>query len=74
MSGIELHNMLASVRLLAVERLLELMTRVKVADLTPQEVLALVAVLESADQRVNALHTGRFRPSEFCPVARQELA
>jgi hypothetical protein len=54
MSGIELHDMLASVRLLAVERLLELMTRVKVADLTPQEVLALVAVLESADQRVNA--------------------
>ena len=54
MSGIELHDMLACVRLLAVERLLELMTRVKVADLTPQEVLALVAVLESADHRVNA--------------------
>ena len=32
----------------------QLMAQVKLVDLTPQEVLALVAVLESADQRVNA--------------------
>jgi hypothetical protein len=54
MSGIELHDMLACVRLAAVERLLELMQRVKMADLTTQEVLALVAVFESADQRIGA--------------------
>jgi hypothetical protein len=36
------------------ERLHLLMDRVKPADLTPQEILALVAVFESADQRVNA--------------------
>jgi hypothetical protein len=54
MSGIELPDVLDFVRWPAMERLRLLMERVKMVDLTSQEVLALVAVLESADQRVNA--------------------
>jgi hypothetical protein len=54
MSGIELPDVLAAVRLPAVEQLLALMRRVNVADLTTPEVVALVAVFEAADQRVNA--------------------
>jgi hypothetical protein len=50
----ELHAALASIRLPAVEQLLELMARVKVAELTTPEVLGLVAVFEAAEQRVNA--------------------
>jgi hypothetical protein len=38
----------------AVERLLDLMARVKVAELTTPEVLGLVAVCEAADPRENA--------------------
>jgi hypothetical protein len=53
-TGIELPDVLAVVRLPAVERLMELMARVKVEHLTTPEVLALVAVFEAADRRVNA--------------------
>ena len=38
----------------AVERLLDLMARVKLAELTTPEVLGLVAVFEVVDQRENA--------------------
>jgi hypothetical protein len=54
MNGIELHDVLAVVRWPAAARQRLLMDRVKPADLTPQEIVALLAVLESADQRVNA--------------------
>jgi hypothetical protein len=54
MSGIELPDVLAAVRLPAVDELLSLMRRVNVADLTTPEVVALVAVFSAADQRVNA--------------------
>jgi hypothetical protein len=50
----DLLDVLAVVRLPAVEQLLDLMRRVKVADLTTPEVLALVAVFEAADQRMGA--------------------
>jgi hypothetical protein len=53
MSGIELADVLAAVRLPAVDELLSLMRRVNVADLTTPEVVALVAVFSAADQRVN---------------------
>jgi hypothetical protein len=49
MSAIELHDVLAFVRWPAMDRLRSLMDRVKMVDLTPQEILALVAVSESAD-------------------------
>ncbi|MGO9034550.1 hypothetical protein [Mycobacterium sp.] len=51
MNGIELHDVLAVVRWPATDRLRLLMDRVKPADLTPQEIVALVAVFESADPR-----------------------
>ncbi|MGB8209712.1 MAG: hypothetical protein WCF69_19325 [Mycobacterium sp.] len=54
MGGIELPDVLAAVRLPAVDELLSLMRRVNVADLTTPEVVALVAVFSAADQRVNA--------------------
>ncbi|MGB7872176.1 MAG: hypothetical protein WBM01_28585 [Mycobacterium sp.] len=54
MSGIELPDVLAAVRLPAVDELLSLMRRVNVADLTTPEVVALVAVFSAADRRVNA--------------------
>jgi hypothetical protein len=50
----DLDDALAPVRLPAVDRLLLLMNRVKIAELTMPEVLGLVAVFEAADQRVNA--------------------
>ena len=53
MSGIELPDVLAALRLPAVDELLSLMRRVNVADLTTPEVVALVAVFSAADQRVN---------------------
>jgi hypothetical protein len=46
-----LDGVLAFARGPAVDRLLMLMGRVKIADLTMPEILALVAVFESADQR-----------------------
>ncbi|MDT5119294.1 MAG: hypothetical protein QOE30_5033 [Mycobacterium sp.] len=49
-------ELLSIARRPAYARLHELMDRVHVVDMTTQEILALVAVLESADQRVNA-HT-----------------
>jgi hypothetical protein len=49
----DLDDALAPVRLPAVDRLLLLMNRVKIAELTMPEVLGLVAVFEAADQRVN---------------------
>jgi hypothetical protein len=49
-----MNDILAVVRRPAQERLALLIDRVKSADLTTQEILALVAVFESADQRVNA--------------------
>jgi hypothetical protein len=42
-------SVLAFVRWPAMDRLRSLMDRVKMVDLTPQEILALVAVFESAD-------------------------
>lgn len=47
-------DMLYLVRQPAFARLHELMDRVPPGDMTTQEILALIAVLESADQRVNA--------------------
>jgi hypothetical protein len=55
MSSIELPDVLAAVRVPAVDALLSLMRRVNVADLTTPEVVALVAVFSAADQRVNAV-------------------
>ncbi len=49
-----MNDILALVRGPATDRLTLLMDRVKPADLTPQEILALLAVFESADQRLNA--------------------
>jgi hypothetical protein len=54
MNGPDLHDFLAPVRLSAVEQLIDLMNRVKVADLTTPEVLGLMAVFECADARINA--------------------
>jgi hypothetical protein len=54
MNGIELHDVLAVVRWPAAARPRLLIDRVKPADLTPQEIAAVVAVFEAADQRVNA--------------------
>jgi hypothetical protein len=54
MKGVDLPDVLAVVRQPAVKRLRSLMDRVKPADLTTQEILALLAVLEPVDQRVNA--------------------
>jgi hypothetical protein len=47
-------DVLAFVRWSTANRVRLLMDRVKLVDLTTQEILALVAVFESADQRVNA--------------------
>jgi len=58
MNGIELHDVLAVARWPAQDPLALLMDRVKPVDLTSQEILALVAVFESADQRVNAPGAG----------------
>jgi hypothetical protein len=48
------NDMLSLVRQPALVRLNELMDRVRAVDLTTPEILAMVAVLESADERVNA--------------------
>jgi hypothetical protein len=61
MNGIELHDVLAVARWPAQDRLALLMDRVKPVDLTSQQILALVAVFESADQRVNAPATWDYR-------------
>ncbi|MFY9765375.1 MAG: hypothetical protein WAK42_10315 [Mycobacterium sp.] len=45
----DLLDVLALVRWPVMDRLRSLMDRVKMVDLTPQEILALVAVSESAD-------------------------
>ena len=47
-------ELLDMVHLPAVFRMRDLMQRVKAVDMTPLEVLAIVAVFESADQRLNA--------------------
>jgi hypothetical protein len=47
-------ELLDMVHLPAVARMRDLTKRVKAVDMTPLEVLAIVAVLESADQRLNA--------------------
>jgi hypothetical protein len=47
-------DMLSLVRQPALVRLNALMDRVRAVDLTTPEILAMVAVLESADERVNA--------------------
>jgi hypothetical protein len=46
-----LHDILALAHWPATERLIELMNRVKIADLSVPEVLSLVAIFEAADQR-----------------------
>jgi hypothetical protein len=46
-----LHDFLALAHWPATERLRELMNRVKIAELSVQEVLGLVAIFEAADQR-----------------------
>jgi hypothetical protein len=48
-----LHDILPLAHWPAAERLRELMNRVKIADLSVLEILSLVAIFESADQRVN---------------------
>ena len=48
-----LRDFLALAHWPATERLRELMNRVKIADLSVLEILSLVAIFESADQRVN---------------------
>ncbi|MFY9766957.1 MAG: hypothetical protein WAK42_18605 [Mycobacterium sp.] len=50
----DLDDALAAVRLPAVDRLLLLMSRVQIADLSMAEILGLVAAFEAADARVNA--------------------
>ena len=52
MSGAELEAALAFVRAPAVDRLLALMQRVKVFDLTTPEVLSIVAVFDAAETRM----------------------
>jgi hypothetical protein len=47
-------DVLSVVRQPAFARLRELMDRVHAVDMTTQELLALITVLEAADQRVNA--------------------
>jgi hypothetical protein len=49
----DLDGLLAFARGPAIDRLLRLMNRVKIADLSMPEVLGLVAVFEAADARVN---------------------
>jgi hypothetical protein len=51
----ELHDALAVIRGPSVDRLLELMNKVKVVDLTMPEILGVVAVFESADARMSAV-------------------
>jgi hypothetical protein len=46
-----LRDILALAHWPATERLIELMNRVKIADLSVPEVLSLVAIFEAADQR-----------------------
>ena len=53
MNADELDIALQISHLPAMGRLRALMSRVNVADLTPLEVLAMLAVLETADARVN---------------------
>ena len=48
-----LRDILALAHWPAIERLMELMKRVKIADLSVPEVLSLVAIFEAADKRVN---------------------
>jgi hypothetical protein len=54
MNGVDLNEFLAIVHRPAIDRALAIMNRIKLADLTTPEVLALVAIFEAADQRVNA--------------------
>jgi hypothetical protein len=54
MSAEDLDSLLTFVCGPAVDRLLLLMGRVKITQLSMAEILRLVAVFESADQRVNA--------------------
>jgi hypothetical protein len=54
MSADDLDDALTPVRLRAVDRLLLLMNRVKLTELTMPEILGLVAVFEAADSRVSA--------------------
>jgi hypothetical protein len=54
MNSAELDGILAFSRGPAIDRLLLLMGRVKIRDLTMPEILALVAIFEASDQRVNA--------------------
>ena len=54
MSADDLDSLLAFARGPAVDRLLLLMGRVKITQLSMAEILSLVAVFESADKRVNA--------------------
>jgi hypothetical protein len=54
MSAIELDDVLGFVRGPATDRMHLLMNRLKPSALTAQEILALVAVFEAADQRANA--------------------
>ena len=48
-----LRDILALAHWPATERLMELMDRVKIADLSVPEILSLVAIFEAADQRLN---------------------
>ena len=54
MTADDLEGLLAFARGPAVDRLLLLMGRVKIADLTTHEIIALVSAFEAADQRMGA--------------------
>jgi len=53
MNGVDINEFLAIVHWPAIDRALALMNRIKLADLTTPEVLALVAIFEAADRRVS---------------------
>ena len=67
MSADELDIALQISHLPAVGRLRALMSRVNVADLTPLEVLAMLAVLEAVDARVNGPTATVLRFAPNCP-------
>jgi hypothetical protein len=67
MSADELDIALQISHLPAMGRLRALMSRVNVADLTPLEVLAMLAVLEAVDARVNGPTATVLRFARNCP-------
>jgi hypothetical protein len=66
-----LRDILALAHWPATERLIELMNKVKIADLSVTEVVALVAIFEAADRRkgVGSGPVLRLAPRDGCPNA-----